>query len=548
MRFISQRWEPPQDFWDVSVQDNGELIYQAWVKENTPVYFLAELIAHAEKNPEEVERLMRLLVDPAQWFVSGDEARKSFVSFISGLVQFLERSEGEELRRNYEEAYRSMRRFLYEFRAAREFRKGWFRFALAGRDLIYDSYKTAAEDEEGISEKVFLKSLGEEYLVESEDVIQIIEHYKDFRDSIPPEDMFSLQSFVNFSKALIQFLEREIVGLGIYASLIPDICAFIVKNEEEDFEEQKAYLARILASRKEVEDKEAILKDIVADVERDHGADSLMMIRVVSLISEHYLSIYDLDKSAEFWEKTGKKDPIFRLLLSLHKSFHKPMILSTAFLALLTVISLVNTLELPGLLASVKPYLLQFATGLMIILYGLATVGILMIGYKALKKKLFYSQLFLPRLLGASIVGLTPLLLDSLPWEIGILSNGVNLILICLLAYLGSFVYIFIEVYNTSKFVRGRTIEFAVKASKKLYAIALVETFFVVIIMSTLFYPVVDIVDLTKDYCGIVLLGEGNWLSLGFFPSLTFLWTGLALFVGSFVQLMWQERRITATV
>jgi len=554
MRFVSQYREPPQNFWEVSVEDKEGVIYQARVQENTSVHFLAEFIVHAdtdEGRPAEVERLVRSFVDvdPARWLVRDDEARECFVNFVGGLVQFLERGEGDELRQKYDGIYRRLKSFLYEFRANREYRRGWFRFALAGEDLIYDEYKPGVEDEKGISDKIFLKSLGEEYRDESrrENVIRIIEHYKDFRDSLPREDTFSLQSFVNFSKALIQFLERESTGLGVHASLIPEIAAFIVKNEEEDFEEQKAYLERIFASRKDIEAKEILLHDIVADIEQDHGADSPMMIRIVSLISEYYLSIYDLDKSAEFWEKTGKKkDPVFRVMVSLHRSVRIPLILATGFLGLLAGVSFVNTSSTPQFLAPVKPLFLKLAVGLLVALYGLAAAGILTIGYKALKKELLYSQLFLPRLLGASIVGLTPLLLDNLPWEIGILSSGVNLILICLLVYLASFAYIFIEVYNTSKFAKGKTIEFAVKASTRLYGIALVETLFIVIIMSTLFYPVIDTVDLAKSYWGIIIPREGNWLSLGFFPSLTLLWTGISLFVGSFVQLMWQEKRITA--
>src|SRR5690348_70910 len=40
----------------------------------------------------------------------------------------------------------------------------------------------------------------------------------------------------------------------------------------------------------------------------------------------------------------------------------------------------------------------------------------------------------------------------------------------------------------------------------------------------------------------------GPWLSFGVFPSLIILWTGISLFIGSFVQLLWQDRRITETI
>jgi hypothetical protein len=34
----------------------------------------------------------------------------------------------------------------------------------------------------------------------------------------------------------------------------------------------------------------------------------------------------------------------------------------------------------------------------------------------------------------------------------------------------------------------------------------------------------------------------------GFFPALVVLWTGLALFIGAFAQLLWQDRHITESI
>ncbi len=52
--------------------------------------------------------------------------------------------------------------------------------------------------------------------------------------------------------------------------------------------------------------------------------------------------------------------------------------------------------------------------------------------------------------------------------------------------------------------------------------------------------------DITKYRFGIY--ASTPLLSVGFFPFLIILWTGFALFIGSFVQLLWQDQRITASV
>jgi len=166
-----------------------------------------------------------------------------------------------------------------------------------------------------------------------------------------------------------------------------------------------------------------------------------------------------------------------------------------------------------------------------------------------MRKRWLYSELVLPRLLGAAIVGLLPLLLNDQSWSIGVLSSVFNWGLIALFTYIGSFIYIFIEVHNIKKFIKGHSIVQVLKESGRIFLIALTETLFIVTVASSLIFPaVISNIggNITNYRFGIY--ASTPLLSFGFFPSLIILWTGIALFIGSFVQLLWQDQRITASI
>jgi len=166
-----------------------------------------------------------------------------------------------------------------------------------------------------------------------------------------------------------------------------------------------------------------------------------------------------------------------------------------------------------------------------------------------LRKRWLYSQLLLPRILGAAIVGLLPLLLNDQSWNIGVLSSAFNWSLLALLTYIFSFVYIFIEVHNIKKFLKGHTIAQALKESGRIYLIALSETLFFVTITSSLIFPsVISNIGINIMNYRLGIYSSISLLSFGFFPSLIILWTGIALFIGSFVQLIWQDQRITESI
>ena len=81
-----------------------------------------------------------------------------------------------------------------------------------------------------------------------------IHNYSHIQEYVMSADPTTLIVFTSLSKALVKLIRQENANLGIYISLVPDICTFIVKKEL-DSEEQKEYLEPILSSFETVERK-----------------------------------------------------------------------------------------------------------------------------------------------------------------------------------------------------------------------------------------------------------------------------------------------------
>src|SRR6266567_6979931 len=92
-----------------------------------------------------------------------------------------------------------------------------------------------------------------------------IHNYSHLQEYIISADPATFNVFTGLSKALVRLIKQENANLGIYISLVPDICTFIVKNEL-DSEDQKEYLEPILSSFEAVEQKLERLNGIITDV------------------------------------------------------------------------------------------------------------------------------------------------------------------------------------------------------------------------------------------------------------------------------------------
>jgi hypothetical protein len=403
-----------------------------------------------------------------------------------------------------------------------------------------------------------------------------ISHYSHFQKYVISADPTTFTVFTGLSKALVKLIKQENANLGIYISLVPDICTFILKKEP-DSEEQKEYLEPILRSFETVEQKLERLNGIITDVKNEISLRQASnpvkvgkfkedgyrrLIHVISVISDHYLKLYDLDSSANFWRKAKSRDPVLWFFLVLHRRPFLYLLFQIALLSIPSFYAYQHWLigqQCPLLLGSPNPVIeksclpplgsssLEFIV--VLTWYMLLLLLLFFIFTQIVRNRGVYSQLLLPRLLGAAIVGLIPLLLNDQTWNIGIKSSMFNWGLLALLTYIGSFIYVFIEVYSIKKFIKGHSIALALKESGRIFLIALSETLFIVTITSSLIFPAVISnigIDITNDRFGIY--ASTPLLSFGFFPSLIILWTGITLFIGSFVQLLWQDQRITASI
>src|SRR5712692_2344568 len=402
-----------------------------------------------------------------------------------------------------------------------------------------------------------------------------IYNYLYFQEYVISADPTTFNVFTGLSKALVKLIKQENANLGIYIWLVPDICTFIVKNER-DSEEQKEYLEPILSSFEPVEQKVERLNGIITDVKdevslrripyqanvRQFKEDSYRrLMHVISIISNHYLRQYDFDSSANFWRKARSKDPVLWFFLVLHRRPYLYLFFQIVLLGLPSVYAYQHWLTGPAcplLLAShtvviekCPPALDSFSPEFIVVLtwYILLLLLLFVIFTQIMRKRWLYSQLLLPRILGAASVGLLPLLLNDQSWNIGVLSNVFNWGLLALLTYTLSFIYVFIEVHNIKKYIKGHSIAQALKESGRIFLIALSETLFMVTVTSSLIFPAVisNIGPNIMNY-RFGIYASTSLLSFGFFPSLIILWTGIALFIGSFVQLLWQDQRITESI
>lgn len=388
-----------------------------------------------------------------------------------------------------------------------------------------------------------------------------IEHFIDdfvyFQNCVVKDDSKTFQVFICLSKALIRLIKQESVRLGMYISRVPDICTFIVKNEQ-DTDEQKKYLEPILSSLEHVEQRLERLDEIIEDIEheitrkqneqqtvskqqKEDGRSRLM--QVISVISNHYLTIYDLNHSASFWKKAKFKDPLLRLFLTFHR---RPLFFLLGQFLLLSIPSVYAYRQWASRKAGPLAVPASNPIFFFILIWYLILVALVVaVLWEIFRKRWLYSQLLLPRILGATIVGLLPLLLYDQSWLISIQKHPINWLLVVLFTYAGSFSYILIDVYNILKFVPGRSMTEVLKVSGHIFCIAFSETLFIVTITSTLILAA--ILSSSPPTIGISI-SLGPWLSFGFFPFFIPLWTGFTLFIGAFVQLMWQGGRITEPI
>jgi hypothetical protein len=408
---------------------------------------------------------------------------------------------------------------------------------------------------------------------------------------------FLLHSYGSLSKALIKLLDetqdRDLITFR--RKTIPALCGTVIRDEHDDLEEQKVYLERIFGNRDlKPDDRYDVLHDIFDDLQKDaekRPENKPRLTTLTSAITQYYLKQYDLNRATGFWRLLmNKKDLLLRGILTLYR---KPYLYAGIGL-IWTVVTLI-----PGVLPDEDWVVIGaslVASSLLAITFGMTALYVLWILLLFFTLQgLDYVDLFLPRLFGAVAVGLSILAFENTAWNISLQLKGLNWVLLCVATYILSFVYVFIDVHKATRLLplasyqpvrrqvhespritlnrlrADNPIKRSLRTSWRVFSIGLFEAFTASLITSTILATAVraDWINELVSNClgfkwhwGPVLFNTlvdmdlgflgfswqwGQMYSFVFFPRLVLLWTGLALLIGAFAQLLWQDQRITSS-
>jgi hypothetical protein len=545
----------------VIIQDGADTVFNVQLpsQEDTIAGWRSLLTYLHNTDLDELKNLLASIPQLLETDVD-EEAHATYLHMLRALFKWLEEIQ-EQASTAYDfqtlhKLYKQLECALFHFKVD-DPHNGFYEavFSQPGEELLKIEIPSDKFDKSPVPvSQVVLTRACESY---PEQIEQFIDDYLYFQAHVVKDDPKTFNVFFCLSKALIKLIKQEKARLGMYISRVPDICTFIVKNEQ-DAEEQKTYLELILGSLEHIEYRLERLDDIIKDIQneipqrkaenqiyskqqKEDGHRRLM--HVISIISNYYLMLYDFTHSANFWRKAKIKDPLLLFFLTFHRW---PFLYLFGEVLLLAIPSFVayQHWKSPGvndpLIVTASDPLFLFILIWYVLLFLLAFSILVQI----MRKRWLYSQLLLPRFLGAAIVGLVPLLLYDQSWLIRIQNYLINWLSLALFFYTISFIFMFIHVYNILKLAPGRSMTEILRLSGHSFGIALSETLFIVTIASTLILPVLL---QRPDPLGISI-PLGTWLSLGFFPSLILLWTAITLFIGSFVQLWGQGQRITEPI
>lgn len=543
----------------VIIQDGTDTVFNIQLpsEENTIAGWHTLLTYLYNTNPDELNNLLAAIPHLLETEID-EEAYPTYLHMLRALFKWLEEIQEQTTTasdfQTLHKLYKQLECALFHFQVEGP-HNGFYEavFSQPGEVLLRILIPSDRFDKTPVEvSQVALTIACERY---TEQIEQFIDDYVYFQAHVVRDNSKTFDVFICLSKALIRLIKQGMAKLGMYISHVPDICTFIVKNES-DAEEQKVYLEPILSSSEKFEKKserlDSIIKDIKNEIPQEKAENQFYskqqkedghrrLMHVISVISNHYLTLCDLNRSASFWKKAKFKDPVLWFFLTFHR---RPLFYLIGEVLLLAIPSFFAYQRLDGkpgpLIVTASDPLFFFILMWYVLLFLLAFSILVQI----VRKRWLYSQLLIPRILGAAIVGLLPLLLYDQTWLIHIQNNLINWLLVVLFTYLGSFSYMLMDVYNKLKFVPGRSSTDVLRVSGHIFGIAFSETLFIVIIISILILPA--ILPKSPDMFGISSLQP--WLSFGFYPSLILLWTGFALFIGSFVQLLWQGQGITEPI
>lgn len=385
-----------------------------------------------------------------------------------------------------------------------------------------------------------------------------------------------LRSFVAFSRALAERLERD-DRYQPYRRRLDDVYE-VIACHGSDLDIARDSLLRLLAAPGSMAGKWQRLSEFIhllkrTGNERDGAtqANDERLATLTGLIADRYLENYDLARAVAAWRQLSLRDPLLGMLLALMRQPGRLLLLHGGGFFCLTVLALLQSgisrplhVDLP-LLGPLPLIPVLGALFLLLLFAGPAWVGVRVV-YNLLRRRLYYAQLVLPRMLAAIVVGLSVLMLDDFPWRLSLRLPLLVLVLVTGGVYFFSYLYILLDVYQTIRFEpvpspsqpssAGTTLGYATQVALRVFAIGLVQSFLLTLLISGFLLPFVFQDAGPQAACpwessplGWIAFGAGMpSAAFVFVPALVLLWTGMALFIGAFVQLLWQDRRVISPV
>lgn len=403
------------------------------------------------------------------------------------------------------------------------------------------------------------------------------------------------KNYANLVKAILHFLDivqqdsdiassadARMVTRRISQKYPPFLYALLIENETLSLDERREHLDSITAYPMSYEERSFLFQSILADLIEDaqeSPRNIIAMQTIASLISQYYLNRYAVDKAVSIWSQTlliqqSKKDWVLKGLLRLYKSplyFVIPLIILTLF----------------SFSPATSPIAAIFSGLILFIFITFLLVGLWTISTRFIRKQGFaYLELFLPRLFGSIVVGLSILALESTVWEITLKMPWINWLLVVLAANIGSLAYLFLDIHKNTRLLPDelstRKLEYeqpniqqkqknpitrSVHTTFKIFTIGLLEAFGLTTLVTSLIpfaslgqaftdlladkkniltWHSITIEALSNDIISFQFFGP-NGLVLNYFPKVIVFWAGLSLLIGAFVQLLWQDRQITAS-
>jgi len=158
-----------------------------------------------------------------------------------------------------------------------------------------------------------------------------------------------------------------------------------------------------------------------------------------------------------------------------------------------------------------------------------------LIDFISKRKTTLYFKLLIPRLLGGIFIGYFPILIGEEVWSFVKEVNAFEGFFIVILSSVFCLYYLFTELNNVVKDIRV-----AFFRSIRIWLIGLIESFLIGIFIQDLFARA-----FVKTLTNYSLIMPNGLLGGNIYPKVLLIYFPLALFIGIFVQLIWEDKPIT---